>query len=103
MKNCLYDTIHDFSVCLRTGSNPADIHRFRSHTGKLAIEALLMGGITVLVYYHYIFVIVALHRTKLHALQKKPCQKISCEYAAFSTNIWRFHLWREESLHSIQF
>ena len=26
--------IHDFSVCLRTGSNPADINRFRSDTGK---------------------------------------------------------------------
>ena len=23
---------HDFSVWLRTGSNPADINRFRSHT-----------------------------------------------------------------------
>ena len=30
----LYRDIHDFSVRLRTGSNPADINRFRSHTGK---------------------------------------------------------------------
>ena len=27
--------MHDFSVRLRTGSNPEDINRFRSHTGKL--------------------------------------------------------------------
>ena len=66
---------NNFLVWPITGSNPADIHRFRSHTGKLAIVALLMGGTTVLVYYYYIFVIVALHRTKLHALQKNPCQK----------------------------
>ena len=26
--------IHDFSVLLRTVSNPTDINRFRSHTGK---------------------------------------------------------------------
>ena len=26
--------IHDFSVCLRTGSNLADINRFRSQAGK---------------------------------------------------------------------
>ena len=35
VKNCLlYDAIQDFSVWLRIGSNPADINRFRSHTGK---------------------------------------------------------------------
>ena len=35
MENCLqYDAIHDFLVWLRTGSNPADINRFRSLTGK---------------------------------------------------------------------
>ena len=35
MENCLlYDVIHDFSVWPRTSSNPADIKRFRSHTGK---------------------------------------------------------------------
>ena len=34
-ENCLqFDAIHDFSVSLRTGSNPADKERFRSHTGK---------------------------------------------------------------------
>ena len=27
--------IHDFSVLLRTGSNPPDINRFRSHTVKM--------------------------------------------------------------------
>ncbi len=33
--NCLlYDAIHDFSVRLRTGSNPADIIRLGNHTGK---------------------------------------------------------------------
>ena len=33
--NCLlYYAKHDFSICLRTGSNPADINRFRSHTGN---------------------------------------------------------------------
>ena len=32
-----YDAIHDFSVCLRSGSNPADINRFRSYTGKHVI------------------------------------------------------------------
>ncbi len=36
--NCLqYDAIHDFLVLLRTGSNPADINRFRSHTGNIII------------------------------------------------------------------
>ena len=29
-----YDAIHDFSVWLRIGSNPVDINRFRSQTGK---------------------------------------------------------------------
>ena len=34
VKNCrYYDAKHDFSVWPRTGSNPADIHPFRSHTG----------------------------------------------------------------------
>ena len=36
MENCLlYDAIQDFSVRLRTGCNPADITRFRSHTGNI--------------------------------------------------------------------
>ena len=30
--------IHNFSVWLRTGSNPQDINRFRSHTGKWKIR-----------------------------------------------------------------
>ena len=35
MESCLlYDAIDDFSVCLRTVCNPADINQFRSHTGK---------------------------------------------------------------------
>ncbi len=29
------DAIHDFSVWLRTGSNPVDCNRFQSHTGKV--------------------------------------------------------------------
>ena len=29
----IVDTIHDFSVWLRTGSNPVEINRFRSHDG----------------------------------------------------------------------
>ena len=29
--------IHDFSIQLRTGSNPVDIDRFQSHTGKMVI------------------------------------------------------------------
>ena len=33
-----FDTIHDFSVWLKTGSNPANINRFRSHTGKIQIK-----------------------------------------------------------------
>ena len=34
-KNSLqYETIHDFSVWLRTASNLADINRVRSHNGK---------------------------------------------------------------------
>ena len=33
LENCLlYDDTHDFSVWIRTGSNPADINKFRSHT-----------------------------------------------------------------------
>ena len=35
VENYLYlDTIHDLSVWMRTGSNPAESNRFRSHTGK---------------------------------------------------------------------
>ena len=35
VENCLsYNVIHDFSVWLGTGSNPADVNRFRSHTVK---------------------------------------------------------------------
>ena len=35
MENCLqYNAMHDFTVCLRTGSNPADVNWFRSHTGN---------------------------------------------------------------------
>ena len=33
----LFGAIHDFLVWLRTGSNPADSKRFRSHTGKFYI------------------------------------------------------------------
>ena len=34
VENCVFDMIHDFSVWPRIGSNPADINRFGSHTGK---------------------------------------------------------------------
>ena len=30
-------TIHDFPILLKSGSNPADIIRFRSHTGKVLL------------------------------------------------------------------
>ena len=34
VENCvLICALHDFSVGLRTGSNPADINRFRCHSG----------------------------------------------------------------------
>ena len=34
-ENCLqYDVMHDFTVWLRTGSNPADIDWFETHIGK---------------------------------------------------------------------
>ena len=40
---CIIDAIHDFSVWLRTGFNPAD-NRFRSHTGKeLSIHLFSMA------------------------------------------------------------
>ncbi len=36
VENCLqFDAVHNFSVCLRTGYNPTDINRFRSHTWKI--------------------------------------------------------------------
>ena len=36
VQNCLlYNDVHDFSVWLRPDSNPADINRFRSDTGKI--------------------------------------------------------------------
>ena len=31
-----YDALHNFSVWLRTGSNPVDINQWQSHTGKTA-------------------------------------------------------------------
>ena len=38
-RNCLqYDAIHHFSVWLRSGSNPANINRFRSNTEKRTIK-----------------------------------------------------------------
>ena len=33
--------IHDFLGWPRTGSNPADINQFRSHTGKDIIEIIV--------------------------------------------------------------
>ena len=36
--NCFYyNAMHDFLVWLRTGSNPLEINRFGSYTGKLYI------------------------------------------------------------------
>ena len=41
VENCLkFDAIHDFSVRLRTGSNPVDCNRFQSHTGKRKLHFL---------------------------------------------------------------
>ena len=38
-ENCLqYDAIHDFSLWLRTGSNPADSNRFQSHTENFILK-----------------------------------------------------------------
>ena len=35
VENCMYfDDMKDFSVRLRTGSNPPDNNQFRSHTGN---------------------------------------------------------------------
>ena len=40
VENCLlYDTIHECSVRLRTGPNPVEINRFRSHTENVLINA----------------------------------------------------------------
>ena len=36
-----YDAIHDFSVLLRTGSNPADVNRFGSITEKYNTQFFL--------------------------------------------------------------
>ena len=35
MHSIVDDAIHDFSVWLKTSSNPADSNRFRSHIGKV--------------------------------------------------------------------
>ncbi len=37
------DAIHDFSVLLRTGSNPTDSNRFQGHTGKEIIHYFIIG------------------------------------------------------------
>ena len=37
------NTIHDFSVWLRNGSNPANINRFRSHTRKYSPPISLLS------------------------------------------------------------
>ena len=43
-----YDAIHGFLVWLRTGSNPADINRFRSHTGnKITMFSMLLSLFSV--------------------------------------------------------
>ena len=35
------DALHDFSVWLRTVSNPADIYRFKSHTGSVVFVHMI--------------------------------------------------------------
>ena len=46
VKNCLwYDAIHNFSIWLRTASNPADINQFQSHTGNTLYLARLGEGL----------------------------------------------------------
>ena len=44
VESCVYDdAVQDFSVWLRTGSNPEGINRFRSHTGKtLLVRCLIL-------------------------------------------------------------
>ena len=32
------DVIHDFSVCLKIVSNPADINRFRSNKNEISVQ-----------------------------------------------------------------
>ena len=44
----VYNTIHNFSVWLKTGSNPAYNNRFQSHTGKRNIQFTIIFIITVL-------------------------------------------------------
>ena len=34
-------TVHDFSLWLRTGSDPADINRIPSHTGKIMLYSIV--------------------------------------------------------------
>ena len=34
----IFEALHDFSVLLRTGSNPPDIYRLRSNTGNIFIS-----------------------------------------------------------------
>ena len=43
MESCLfYADLQKFSVCLRTGSNPVNNNRFRSHTGKNLVSVPLL-------------------------------------------------------------
>ena len=43
MENCLlFDPIHDFSVLLKIGSNPADINLFWSYTEKNTLEIIML-------------------------------------------------------------
>ena len=41
-KLSLIDAVRDFSVWLITGSNPADINRFQSHTGNYIISQIFL-------------------------------------------------------------
>ena len=46
-KKTAYDTIHDFSVWLRTRYKSADINRFRSHTGIIFPYIKVTGCLSV--------------------------------------------------------
>ena len=40
----IYDIVHDFSVWLRTGSNPVNINWFRSNTVKKSSKKVDLPG-----------------------------------------------------------
>ena len=53
--------MHDFSVWLKTGSNPADINRLRSHAGKSIPLKVMDVNILVMYSIHeYLYVLLNL-------------------------------------------